>query len=243
MTPEEAREILTALADGCDPATGETLPVGHILLQEDVIEALLIAIDSLSGKGPSSPISLPEQDIQAAMDILQDAGRRPTANSIAGFLLGDRAFKVPELLAHPFFGKLAGRFTKGAFRDQIEAWLAEHHPKQPRPAAETHPYFEEPPQNRLTERAIQQLREKVKGLPMQRTEGLSEALIERRKIHPRSHEPWPEEELRLLTIALQYTNDTEFLADCFGRSVASIVAQGTILLTKTGDEGQVSGNP
>ncbi|MFN8393893.1 MAG: hypothetical protein U0176_04395 [Bacteroidia bacterium] len=232
MTPEQARDILTALADGCDPTTGETLPVGHILLEEDVIEALLIAIDGLRGSGPTTSVALPEQDIQAAMGILQDAGRRPTANSIAGFLLGDRAFKFPELLGHPFHGKLAGRFTKGAFRDQIEAWLAEHHPKQPRPAAEAHPYFEEPPVNRLTERAIQQLREKVAALPMQKTEGLSEALIERRKIHPRSHEPWPEEELRLLTIALQYTNDTEFLADCFGRSVASIVAQGTVLLTQ-----------
>lgn len=226
MNWDEAREILGTLVDGCDPRTGEMLPVGHVLLEEDVMEALLIAVDALRGKGPDAGIPLPEQDIRTALEILQAAGRRPTANSIAGFLLGDRAFKVPELLGHPFYGKLAGRFTKGAFKDQIEAWLAEHLPRAQSREFEPHAHFNPPTYNRLSERAIQQLKEKVAALPITKTTGLSETLMALRRSLPRANEPWPEEEVRLLRIALDFTNDVEFLSGCFGRSVLSIQAQG-----------------
>ena len=104
-------------------------------------------------------------------------------------------------------------------------------PKQ-RPEGERviHPYFQAAPYNKLTERGITQLKEKINELPLLRTEGLSDSLIERRLTWPRSHEPWPEEEIRLLKKALEFTNDLAFLSTAFGRTDFAISAQAEKLL-------------
>lgn len=232
MTQAEAREILEALADGCSPLSGEVLPADHILMEEQVIEAILVAIDALRGKTPKAPLDIPEDDIHVAVAAFESVEINPTANRLASFLSGTRAFKEAELLRHPLYGKYGRLHAKGALTDHLADWILKHlkPAAQPRIETEPHPYFNEPHFNKLSEKAMQQLKEKVSSIPLVRVEGLSESLIERRKLFSRSHEPWPEEEIRLLNIALDFTNDAEFLGTCFGRSATAITAQSTKLL-------------
>lgn len=231
MTEAEAREILEALADGCSPFSGEVLPADHLLLDETVMEALLIAIEALRGKGKPEGIELPHEEVLAAVDAFVQVDKKPTAISLANFFAGTSSIKLPEIVRHPLYGRYARRHSKGALTDALTAWIHTHL----RPAAKApselvpHPYFGEPHFNKLSEKAIAQLKEKVAAIPLVKTEGLSESLVERRKLFPRSHEPWPDEELRLLKVALGFTNDLEFLGSCFGRSVQAMMAQGNRL--------------
>ena len=47
MQADTALKIMSSLADGCDPETGEVLPSEHVLQQPDVIRALGVAVDAL----------------------------------------------------------------------------------------------------------------------------------------------------------------------------------------------------
>ncbi len=230
MTQSQAREILEALADGCSPLSGEVLPEDHILMEESVIEALLIAIELLRGKVPKAVLDIDEEDIRYAVAAFETVDMNPTANRLATFLSGTRAFKNPELIHHPLYGKYGRKHSKGALNDYLEIWVEKNLKPANASDGEPHPYFNEPHFNKLSEKATLQLKEKVVALPMVRVDGLSESLLERRKVFPRSHEPWPDEEVRLLNIALDFTNDLEFLATCFGRSTTAISAQSVKLL-------------
>lgn len=58
MDKSRAKEILSVLADGVDPYTGEVLPEDHVCNKGDVLRALQIAVDALSKNNKSK--SLPE---------------------------------------------------------------------------------------------------------------------------------------------------------------------------------------
>ena len=230
MTTTEALRILEAMADGCHPITGEVLNLDHVLMQEEVIEALLIAVDAVQGKSLGAEVLLDEADLLEAVAFYRTQEINPTAHRVSAFLTGDKSIKDADWRQHPLFGKNE-RYVKAQLVEPVQAWMERnniHPPKQTGPG-ELHPYFNAPNYNRLSEKAIQQLREKVTAIPLERTEGLSEYLIERRKTLPRSHEPWGEEEIRMLKIALEYTNDMAFLCDSFGRSEAAISAQAAKL--------------
>lgn len=47
MDAERALRIVSALADGCDPATGEITGRDHVLQQPDVVRALTVAVAAL----------------------------------------------------------------------------------------------------------------------------------------------------------------------------------------------------
>ena len=47
MDAERALRIVSALADGCDPATGEITGRDHVLQQPDVVRALAAAVTAL----------------------------------------------------------------------------------------------------------------------------------------------------------------------------------------------------
>ena len=49
MQANSALRIVSSLADGCDPLTGEVFPPDHILQQPDVIRALGVAVTALRG--------------------------------------------------------------------------------------------------------------------------------------------------------------------------------------------------
>lgn len=48
MDAERALRIVSALADGCDPATGEIMGGDHVLQQPDVVRALAAAVAALN---------------------------------------------------------------------------------------------------------------------------------------------------------------------------------------------------
>jgi hypothetical protein len=236
MSPQEAKNILEALADGCSPITGEVLPLDSIVMEEEVIEALLVAIDALRGNTAVSHVQIDPAELMAVVALFRQFDRSASSNQLMHFLLGTRDFKIESMMQHPLYGKYAKRYQKGELGDYLEQWVKAENivARLPKAATESelHPFFHAPIYNKLSEKGIEQLRTKVKALPMQHVANLSEALIERRKLHPRANEPWPEEEQRLLKIALEYTNDIEFLVGCFGRSYASIAAQSEKFLQR-----------
>ncbi len=237
--------ILEAMADGCSPLTGEVLPHDHLLLDERVMEAVLIALEVMRGQPAvaSSPrrkpveatgeapaafaeVPIPDDELFAAVEVFKGLSITPTAHRLSAFLCGERKFKEPELLHHPLAGKYHDLYQKAQLVPSVEAWIKQYNVIPPRDnLKEIHPFFAEPHFNKLSERAIEQLKEKVTAIPIVKVEGLSEDLIERRKTMPRSHEPWPEEELRLLRKATEFTNDLQFLSTCFGRSELALSAQ------------------
>lgn len=244
MTHTEALSILEAMADGCSPLTGEVLPHYHLLLDESVMEAILIAIESMQGKSApatSKParntgkvqreptlvdVSLPDDDLMVAVELYRGLATNPTATRLSAFLCGDRSVKDPELTHHPLFGKYGHSYQKADIVPWMDEWIKKNNINPPKENTKViHPFFAEPHFNKLSERAIEQLKEKVSAIPLVRVEGLSEELLERRKTMPRSHEPWPEEEQRLLKKAIEFTNDVTFLAQCFGRSELAVSAQ------------------
>jgi hypothetical protein len=222
------------MADGCSPLTGEVLPADHVLLDERVMEALLIAIEALQGKPLPVDVQLDADDLLEAVELYRALAITPTAHRLSALLAGERSIKDTELLQHALYGKHRGRYTKAQLLPSVEQWVKQHNinPPKQRPEGERviHPYFQAAPYNKLSERAIAQLKEKIHELPLQRTEGLSASLIERRLTWPRSHEPWPEEEMRLLKKALEFTNDLAFLSTAFGRTDFAISAQAEKLL-------------
>jgi hypothetical protein len=87
-------------------------------------------------------------------------------------------------------------------------------------------FFKKEKFNRLSENAIKQLKEKVNELGIEKTENLSEYVLNARTIHPRAYESWSDKEKTLLSKALEYTNDLDLLSTCFQRGKGSIEACG-----------------
>ena len=87
MERSAALDILVALADGCDPNTGEVFPPGHVVQQPNVIRALGVAVTALreytrfrgrkeddESKPPRAGIAwTPEEDTELGLAFDQDA--------------------------------------------------------------------------------------------------------------------------------------------------------------------------
>ena len=50
MDVQRAKELLTILADGTDPLTGEVLPADHVCNKGEIVRALNCAVEALSRK-------------------------------------------------------------------------------------------------------------------------------------------------------------------------------------------------
>lgn len=50
MDVQRAKELLTILADGTDPLTGEVLPDDHVCNKGEIVRALNCAVEALSRK-------------------------------------------------------------------------------------------------------------------------------------------------------------------------------------------------
>jgi hypothetical protein len=91
-------------------------------------------------------------------------------------------------------------------------------------------FFQKETFNRLSEKAINQLKEKVDELGILKTENLSEYVQNARINHPRAYESWTDMEKELLNKAIEYTNDLNLLSDCFQRGKGSIESCGQRLI-------------
>lgn len=51
MDLQRAKELLSGLADGVDPLTGEVLPEDHVCNKAEIIRGVSLCSESVSGKG------------------------------------------------------------------------------------------------------------------------------------------------------------------------------------------------
>jgi hypothetical protein len=229
MDRNKTIEILDALASGCSPITGETINES-ILNERIVIRALQAAIDLLRDKTVNivSEIEISEKDIKAAIQLYKQQNQNPTSHKLTGLFLGTRKFKNNSLITNELYGKYREQYTEGQLLDFFSEYFAENKltSKIKTDLYSEIDFFKKEKFNRLSENAIKQLKEKVNELGIEKTENLSEYVLNARTIHPRAYESWSDKEKTLLSKALEYTNDLDLLSTCFQRGKGSIEACG-----------------
>jgi len=229
MDRNKTIEILEALASGCSPITGET--INESLLNERVvIRALQAAIDLLKNDTINivSRIEISEKDIKAAIQLYKQQNQNPTSHKLTGLLLGTRKFKNNFLVKNQLYGKYRDQYTEGQLLDFFAEYFTENKLTNnvKNDLYSDIDFFKKEKFNRLSENAIKQLKEKVNELGVEKTENLSEYVLNARIIHPRAYESWSEKEKTLLSKALEYTNDLDLLSTCFQRGKGSIETCG-----------------
>lgn len=236
MDRNKTIEILEALASGCSPTTGEMIENESVLNERDVIRALQIAIDNLKTSDPQtiSDVKIDETDIKSVIDLFKEEEQNPTSNKLVGFFLGTRKFKNETLVSNQLYGKYRNLYQKGQLLDFFTQYFADNNLTN-RNNRKNNPYkeidfFQKETFNRLSEKAINQLKEKVDELGILKTENLSEYVQNARINHPRAYESWTDAEKELLNKAIEYTNDLDLLSDCFQRGKGSIESCGQRLI-------------
>ncbi len=229
-------EILEALASGCSPATGEVVCDESVLNERDVIRALQMAIGHLKEnvRVRANNVQICEEDIESAIQLFKGEGLNPTTNRLTGFFLGNRNFKKERLVSNELYGKYKDVYLKGQLLDFFD----QHLPKDRlsnRDGQKGHPWkevdhFLGETFNKLPERALDRLKERVEELGVLKTENLDAHVQNARIHHPRAYEAWTDPERELLYKALQYTNDLELLSVCFQRGKGSIRSYGKRLI-------------
>ena len=247
MTKEEAIKILDALAEGCSPFTGEMLEDHFILNERQVIRALQKAIDSLSASDNDSPekiqnegekMNIEHEKIIAAIKVLKEEGIHITPSKLTRFFLGSRTLNSEALRQSNLFGMLRYEYTYNSLKPLITHFFKENsHLLPPTPPKENKhwaniEHFQQKTFCKLSEKAINQLKEKVTSIPLVKTahDELPEYVVNARKEHSRAYEPWSEKELELLSKAIMYTNDLNVLSNCFQRGLGSISSCGKRLI-------------
>ncbi len=236
MDRNKTIEILEALASGCSPTTGEMIENESVLNERDVIRALQIAIDNLKTSEPKtvSDVEIDEADIKSVIDLFKEEEQNPTSNKLVGFFLGTRKFKNETLVSNQLYGKYRNLYQKGQLLDFFTQYFAENNLTN-RNNQKNNPYkeidfFQKEKFNRLSEKAINQLKAKVDELGILKNENLSEYIQNARINHPRAYESWTDSEKELLSKAIEYTNDLDLLSDCFQRGKGSIESCGQRLI-------------
>lgn len=236
MDVNKTIEILEALASGCSPTTGEMVENDSVLNERDVIRALQIAINNLKANQSQviSEVEIDKIDIQDVIKLFKQEEERPTSNKLVGFFLGARKFKNETIVLNQLYGKFRNQYQKGQLFDFFTQYLLDNNLIN-RNSRKNNPYkeidfFRTEIFNKLSENAINQLKEKVDELGIQKTENFSEYVQNARINHPRAYEYWTETEKELLSKAIEYTNDLELLSECFQRGKGSIESYGQRLI-------------
>ena len=231
MDFDKAIQVLEALASGCSPTTGEVIE-DSVINERDVIRALQISLDLLRSQGgKDSTIEITEEEIRTAMNLFSEHGQNPTSSKLMSFFLGTRKFKNDIILSSELYGKYGSRYAKGQLLDHFDRFFnTSEIPKKVEPAYRQIDFFETAPFNKLSDKAVDQLKEKVKLLGITKTENLPESVKVARIEFPRAYEPWGEEEKILLSKAIKYTNNLKLLSECFQRGVGSIRSSGQKIL-------------
>ena len=181
-----------------------------------------------------SIVEITNDEIEEIIQLFKKHGKKISAFNLAGFFAGTRKFQKSDFLTHVLYGKYASTYSKGQLIDFFSQYSAvnqvETIGKRYYESLQKDDFFQKEKFNRLSERAIVQLKEKVNELGIIKTENLSENVILARKSFPRAYEHWGEKELSLLKTAINYTNDLDLLSQCFQRGKGSIESMGLKLL-------------
>lgn len=233
MNLDKALQVLEALASGCSPKTGEIITDESILNERDVIRALQVAIDLLKKETfiNQNNIDIQSEEIENVKSIFGEKSISLTTNKLVGFFLGIRKFKDFTIINNKLYGKYSGVYTQGQLIDFFSEYLGENGlGKNKDETYREIDFFQKERFNRLTENAINQLKEKINEIGVLKTENLSEYTQNARQNYPRAYESWSEKEKELLFKALRYTNDLDLLSECFQRGRGSIESYGQKLI-------------
>ncbi len=231
METKETIKILEALISGCSPTTGEVIGSESVLNERNVIRALQIAIEQLK---IITKVQIDKNDIEEVTNLFKEQKYNPTANRLAGFFLGTKKFKNKLFLSNHLYGKYHNSYTRGQLLDFFTQYLYKNNrTNNKRNLYEEIDFFQKETFNRLSEKAIVQLKEKVEELGIQKTENLSEYVENARVNCPRAFESWSEKERQLLKKAIEYTNDLDLLSRCFQRGKRAIESCGQKLIYKS----------
>jgi hypothetical protein len=229
-------EILEALASGCSPTTGEMVNMESVLNERDVIRALQIAIIQIKNGHfqIQTDIKIDAEDIKNVIQLFKEQGTNPTSNKLVGFFLGTRKFKKDNIVSNVLYGKFKNVYTEGQLLDFFAQYRLDNNMLSSNSLV-NNPYreidfFQKEKFNKLTEKAVIQLKEKITELGILKTENLPESVQTARKNHPRAYEHWSEKEIELLSKAIKYTNDLDLLSECFQRGKGSIESCGQKLI-------------
>ncbi len=235
MDRHKTIEVLEALASGYFPTTGAKLENDSVLNEREVIQALHVAIGLLKNfqLQKFNVVRIPRSEIESIIDLFGKEDLKITAYRLADFFSGGRMLGNKTLESNELFGKYQDFYTKGGLWDFFNQYLSKH--KQSKKRIRTNSkeidFFQQKTFNKLSEKAIQQLKDKVNELGILKTENLSEKIKEARLTRPRAYEAWSEKEKELLKKALEYTNDLNLLANCFQRGKSSIEFLGKKIIT------------
>lgn len=87
-------------------------------------------------------------------------------------------------------------------------------------------YFNSPSFNNLSDAKVREIKNTINQIPLSKSaDTLSEPVKELRKNHPRSHEPWTDEELVLMQVMVEHCNDLKLMMEVFGRSANAVLAK------------------
>ena len=241
MNKEETIEILEALASGCSPKTGEILHDDSVINERDVIRALQIAIIELKGGENiqnDTSMMIPAEEINVAMLLFRSVDYNPSYSRLTHFFLRTKRFEYSELNVNPLYGKYTDHYSNVDLNKLIKIHLINNgfslSGKVNRSTDDQNwknvTHFESPIYNKLSEMAVNQLKEKINEIGILKTENLSDSIIKKRIDSPRANESWSLNEKELLKKALQYTNDLDLLVVCFQRSHGSLQTTGKKLI-------------
>ena len=238
-------EILEALASGCSPQTGEIIENDSVLNERDVIRALEKALSELERINNSvhnktekttqtSKINISEIEANIAIKLFQSVEFNPTYSRLTHFFLKSKEFEFSILNSNDLYGKYFGYYTKQDLHKFFKHYLIENgfslHGKIKKerkslPWQEVD-FFQKEKFNNLTEKAIDQLKNKINEIGILKTEDLTQSTINSRISHFRAYENWSVKEKELLEKAMEFTNNVELLSECFQRGNGAIKSCG-----------------
>ncbi|MNU64534.1 hypothetical protein D3C71_538150 [compost metagenome] len=237
MDLNKSLEILEALASGYSPITGELLSNENIINERDVIRALQIAIDELKRHNGTviRSVEIAENEIQHVIQLLRGLEISATPNRLIGFFLATRKFKSKLITSDNLYGKYSKIYTKGQLLDYLTGILPGNETERIVPPWDDIHFFQKEIFNLLSGKDIDELKETILSLGVQKNENLSESILNARINYPRAYEAWSSKEKELLKEVMKKTNDLRFLSECFQRGEGSIESYGKRLIYESGN--------
>jgi hypothetical protein len=121
MDDQKALSIVSALANGVNPLTGEVFPADSAYQSPDVVRALFVAVRALQGGGAAAPSTAPPEALRSRTQTRNNVGKPWTEDEDRRLLTEFERGCSPRELAAVLGRSLAG----------IEARLERHGRIQP----------------------------------------------------------------------------------------------------------------
>jgi len=230
------KHIIEALLNGCNPVTGEVCS-DEILKEESVKSMLEWALLKAQEEGSvfssdSGARLVSNEQIEELRLLIKNQGLKASSAMLTKFLLGSHAAKFNDVKNHHLFQSIDRKF-RNILRVQIDDYFEKHVEEDFGVDVAEHPFFNQAPYNKLSDAAVTRLEELIAAIGIiKKGNELTPAVMKIRKEHPRSHEPWSEQELDLLNTSLAYTNDLDFLSKTFQRGRNAMYLKAQLLLDK-----------